>query len=306
MTNQIQNNSMVVANNNAPAISQPQQTSGFLPKTYGELMDFANRVSQSAFVPTGMQGKPNDVFIAMQLGSEVGLPLMQSLQNIAIINGRPRIWGDAMIALVRRSPLCEYINETIENGVAICKVKRKGEPEQVRTFSEADAKQAGLWGKAGPWKLYPERMLKMRARGFALRDVFADLLHGLQSAEEEEDILFHKQQERILLQKQHPNGDEPQVQPEKDISATTKRDIPENEFITCLIKMRAAIENGSRTAQQCLENVRKNFLVTDEQADAILSLEGLRPGGKPQTFEEWQEWIKIGKVPDFISGEGDA
>ena len=301
MTNQIQNNSMVVANNNAPANVQQPTMNAYSPRTYGELMDFATRISQTSFVPTGMQGKPNDVFVAMQLGSEVGLPLMQSLQNIAVINGRPCIWGDAMIALVRNSPLCEYINETVENGVATCKVKRKGEPEYVSTFSEIQAKQAGLWGKAGPWKLYPERMLKMRARGFALRDVFADVLRGLQSAEEQQDTLYHIQQQR-----QQSYNNAPQVQPEKDITAQTKKDISEQEFISCLIKMRAAIEAGTRTAEQCLENVRKNYLVTDEQADAILSLEGLRPGGKPQTFAEWQDWIKIGKVPDFISGEGDA
>lgn len=282
------NNAVVVANNNAPANVQQPTMNAYSPRTYAELMDFATRISQTSFVPTGMQGKPNDVFVAMQLGSEVGLPLMQSLQNIAVINGRPCIWGDAMIALVRNSPLCEYINETVENGVATCKVKRKGEPEYISTFTEAQAKQAGLWGKVGPWKLYPERMLKMRARGFALRDVFADVLRGLQSAEEQQDTLYHKQ---------HPNGDaQIQQMPEEDISATTKRDIPENEFISCLIKMRSAIDAGQRTAEQCLENVSKNYLLTDEQKAAILGLAELKQGAKPQTYDEYLAWIKLGIV----------
>ena len=56
------------------------------------------------------------------------------------------------------------------------------------TFSEQDAKVAGLWGKSGPWKQYPKRMLQMRARGFNLRDNFADILGGLITAEEARDM----------------------------------------------------------------------------------------------------------------------
>ena len=50
------------------------------------------------------------------------------------------------------------------------------------------AKKASLWTKPGPWQQYPDRMLQMRARGFALRDTFADVLRGLISREEAEDM----------------------------------------------------------------------------------------------------------------------
>ncbi|MFP3381680.1 hypothetical protein SB767_35775, partial [Bacillus sp. SIMBA_069] len=78
-------------------------------------------------------------------------------QNIAVINGRPSLWGDAVIGLVRASPLCEYVTETDDGETATCRVKRVGEEEQVRTFSMADAAQAGLKGKQGPWTQYPKR-----------------------------------------------------------------------------------------------------------------------------------------------------
>jgi hypothetical protein len=57
----------------------------------------------------------------------------------------------------------------------------------VGRFSVADAKRAGLWGKSGPWTQYPRRMLQLRARGFALRDAFPDVLKGLVTAEEAQD-----------------------------------------------------------------------------------------------------------------------
>lgn len=72
---------------------------------------------------------------------------------------------------------------------AICTVWRKGQAEPTtRTFSIADAKRAKLWGKPGPWTEYPARMLQMRARSFALRDAFPDVLKGLRTVEELQDI----------------------------------------------------------------------------------------------------------------------
>lgn len=157
------------------------------PQSLSEVMEYAKMISKSEMMPKDYRNKPENIVVAIQWGYEVGLNPIQALRNISIINGRPSIWGDAAIALVRASGLLEYCNESIENGVAICAVKRKGEPEQVRTFSELEAKRAGLLNKQGPWSQYPQRMLQMRARGFALRDVFADVLNGVITAEEAQD-----------------------------------------------------------------------------------------------------------------------
>jgi hypothetical protein len=71
---------------------------------------------------------------------------------------------------------------------AVCQTSRKGKDANVvGRFSVADAKRAGLWGKSGPWTQYPRRMLQLRARGFALRDAFPDVLKGLVTAEEAQD-----------------------------------------------------------------------------------------------------------------------
>ena len=63
----------------------------------------------------------------------------------------------------------------------------------IRTFSIAEARKARLLGKSGPWQDYRGRMLQMRARGFALRDGFADVLKGLNIREEVEDIPKEKE-----------------------------------------------------------------------------------------------------------------
>ena len=165
---------------------------GLALATMAEAMQFAKMVSSSEFAPKDFRGKPESCLLAIQHGSEVGLSPMQSLQSIAVINGRPSIWGDAALALVQASPVCEYVREYVEGDgdqmTAVCEAKRQGYPKpSVSRFSVADAKKAGLWGKAGPWTQYPSRMLALRARGFALRNAFADALRGLVTAEEAQD-----------------------------------------------------------------------------------------------------------------------
>ena len=173
-----------------------------LPSTLGEAMEIAKLIADSDFAPKDYRGKPANVLIAIQMGADVGLSPMQSLQNIAVINGRPAIWGDAALALVQSSNVLERFHETFEgvpgqdSYTAVCIAKRKGLPDEVRrTFSVADAKLARLWQKTGrdgqptPWITYPSRMLQMRARGFTLRDVASDRLMGLILAEEAMDLV---------------------------------------------------------------------------------------------------------------------
>ena len=165
---------------------------GFAPANIGEAVQLSEMLARSSLVPKQYQGKPEDILVATIWGKEIGLGTLQSLQNIAVINGKPSVYGDAMLALVQASPVCEGIDEHIDgegtaNPVAVCIARRKGRMPVVCKFSVEDAKRAGLWGKAGPWQAYPKRMLQMRARGFALRDAFPDVLKGLITAEEAQD-----------------------------------------------------------------------------------------------------------------------
>lgn len=163
------------------------------PNSLSEAMELSKMIATSNFCPTPMRGKPGDVLLAMQMGSEVGLSPMQSLQNIAVINSKPCLYGDGALAVILASPSYEYHKEWEEGSIkdgtltAYCLVKRKKSEEYVKSFSMEDAKKANLWGKAGPWSTYPNRMLQMRARAFAIRDQFADALRGINIREEVED-----------------------------------------------------------------------------------------------------------------------
>lgn len=159
------------------------------PSNLTEAMEYAKLIASSAIVPKAYQGKPSDILVAVQMGAELGLKPIQALQNIAVINSKPSVYGDALLALVQVHPSFEDIKEWFDEktNTAFCTVKRKNQSEHTVSFSAEDAKKAGLWGKSGPWSLYPKRMMQMRARGFALRDKFADALGGLITTEEAQD-----------------------------------------------------------------------------------------------------------------------
>lgn len=193
----------------APLPVQSPAIRAMVPQTMTEVFQLAEAVHRSGLAPDGLSNT-QAVAIAIMHGLELGVPPMTALQRIAVINGRPTIWGDLAIALVRASGLAESIREEIvgtgDDRVAICTVKRKGEPQPiVGTFSVDDAKRARLWDTRekvqrrsrngsgtyealndAPWHRFPERMMKFRARAFALRDGFADVLGGLYLREEME------------------------------------------------------------------------------------------------------------------------
>lgn len=180
-----------------PATTEPQQadlsalssTDWWQPSGIEDARQMCKWAAASEMVPKGYVGRPMDIFIAWSFAAPVGLSLLAALQSVAVINGKPSLYGDAIPAVVQRAG--GYFEETItgtgDSMTAVCKCYRDGRVASTQEFSVADAKKAGLWGKKGPWGQYPKRMLQVRARAFAARDAFADKLSGFAVVEEVED-----------------------------------------------------------------------------------------------------------------------
>jgi len=163
-------------------------------ENFEHYMNVASQLSKSSLVPKGMIGKPADILLAMEMGLQLGIPMTQAIQDIAVINGKPTLYGDGLLAAVQGHKDYEWIKESFndasgDNLAAVCVIKRRNHEERRVEFSVGDAKKASLWGKVGPWSSYPDRMLQMRARGFCIRDVFADALRGIKTEEEVQDYI---------------------------------------------------------------------------------------------------------------------
>lgn len=232
---------------------------------FKEAMQIATVLANSDMVPKDFKGKVENVFVAVQWGQEIGLPPLQALQNIAVINGRPSIWGDAALAVVMAHPQFSDIAETlVGNGdsmVAKCLIKRKGKSDTVREFSAVDAKRAGLWGKGGPWTQYPQRMLQMRARAFALRDAFPDAIKGISIAEEAQDI------EEI-----NPRPQSQEKQKEVEILAESLPLYPQEKFELNLPAWAKAISCGKKTQDDVIAMIQTKYTFTAEQLTKVKEL----------------------------------
>ena len=227
------------------------------PQTFEQALAFAGYLAESQMVPKDFMGKPGNCLVAIQWGMELGLKTLQCMQNIAVINGRPSLWGDAVMALVLASPHCKDVIELYEgdgeNYAAVCIAKRHGRADKMARFSLADAKAAGLLGKSGPWTQYRDRMMKMRARAFALRDQFADVLKGMAVAEEAMD-----------------------TPPERHLGEAIRVDMPvtpvfypADQFKTNLPKWEKVIQTGRKTADGIIAMAESKYPLSDEQKAVI-------------------------------------
>ena len=267
----------------------PRQQFDLSPQTFDQALTFSKYLAESDLVPKDFKGRPGNCLVAIQWGAELGLKPLQAMQNLAVINGRPALWGDAVIALARSSPLCEYVVETDDGNTATCKVKRRGEPEQVRTFSMDDARAAGLAGKQGPWTQYPKRMRQMRARAFALRDVFPDVLRGLPVAEEVMDTPTEKHM-----------GPADVVQP------AAPAHYPAVEFDKNLPAWRKVIEAGKKTAADLIAMVETKGALTDEQKATLRAIKPPQPDVQDVQPKDEAPAFTYAQVADKLSAATDV
>lgn len=171
----------------------------FRPQTLAEAIELAGHLAKSDLVPKEYRGKPENVLVAMQLGADVGLSPFQALQSIAVINGRPTVYGDAGLAIVQASGLLEDMDETDDpqTQTATCWMKRRQGRRVERTYSHADAQGVTMYerdsngnlkqtklAERAMWRSFPKRMRQMRARWWVMKDLFADVLKGLAGREE--------------------------------------------------------------------------------------------------------------------------
>jgi hypothetical protein len=230
------------------------------PVNITEAMHMAEMLSGSQMVPKQYQNRPQDTLVAMMMGAELGLNPIQALQNIAVINGKPAIYGDALLALVQNHPAFGGLEEQFDESsmTAHCTVWRKHGTKHTQTFSRTDAQMANLWDKSGPWKQYPKRMLMWRARGFALRNQFADALAGLITREEAEDMPT----ERDIT----PRPAEPEDRP-------VLEHYPAEAFKANLPKWQKLIESGKKTPDQIIKMVSSKAVLTEDQKQQIMEAE---------------------------------
>lgn len=170
-------------------ISTADAITAIVPKTIEEVFRLGELIVQSGLSPNGLK-TPQAVTVVLLKGLEIGMPPMAALESFGVINGKACIYGDGIPALLwaHGFDIEEDVAGRGDEIVATCTITRPNGKKITRKFEAQDAKDAGLWGKSGPWAQYKPRMCSMRARSWASRDGAADILKGLKVFEEERDL----------------------------------------------------------------------------------------------------------------------
>jgi len=170
-------------------VASPDDDSSLRPATLAQLREFAETFAVSQLLPAHLRGSPANVAITVLYGRELGLTPMQAIQGIYVVEGKPSLAAQMAVALVKRSPLCEYFRlvESTDKK-ATYETKRKGNPEPTRmSFTIEQAARAGLAGKK-VWAQYPEAMLRNRASMALAREEYSDVVSNIHDPEELDEV----------------------------------------------------------------------------------------------------------------------
>lgn len=230
---------------------------------------YANLLANSEFVPKPLKNKPNEIFITIQYGKELGISPMASVHGIAIINGTPTIYGDLLVSLMIRHEDFEDFNFTFtqtENEGLICEcvVKRKGREPFATTYSQGDARKAGLDKKAN-WTNYLKQMLMRRSLNIAFHYVFPDALFtGLTIANTPcgEDTV----NEKTLVAKTPLINQKDNVVPKVSDSSLPKVNKPISPVLS-----------SKKNTDEPAKDILNSDLPTPEKVDSILEISATSP-----------------------------
>lgn len=167
---------------------QGLNTLAYEPTDLDQGFRMAQILVSSGLTPRGVD-TPQKAFLIMAQGRELGLSTMQSLGNLYVVEGKVSLSSDLMAAMALKSSVCEYLRcVEMSPERATYVAKRKGGVEFRFSFSWDDATKAGLTGRA-TYKANPADMLRHRALSKCVRAVFPDVVAGLYSRDEAEDII---------------------------------------------------------------------------------------------------------------------
>jgi hypothetical protein len=170
--------------------------------SFGFLEKAAKQLASSQLIPVAFQNKVADCMIIIEMSQRTGFPAMMVAQNIYIVYGKPGWSSQFIIALINaRAGLGRLQYRTTGTGpnrecVAWTKHPETGDVLESPPITIAMATAEGWVSKNGSkWKTMPELMLRYRAATLFGRLYCPELLMGLKSDDELEDITAAQQAE---------------------------------------------------------------------------------------------------------------
>lgn len=140
------------------------------PFTYETL----KAISRTEFVPKGLRGNVPAILAAVMVGREMGLPPMEAIRCIDMIDGNPTPSAELLLRLIREKGHRVRLDHQDAEKVVVTGIRREDPTDSMTVqFTWEMAKRAGLANKNN-WKNYPEAMLFWRCVTMLARQQFPD------------------------------------------------------------------------------------------------------------------------------------
>ena len=177
-------------------------------KMMNQSFRMARMLSASALVPDTYRNSPENCVVAIDISNRMGISPLMVMQNLYVVKGKPSWSGSFCAAAIngsgRFSPLefifvgerdkpswgCYASAVRVSNGVRCCS----------DTVTMAMAQAEGWLAKPGSkWKTMPMQMMMYRAAAFFARAHCSDILLGLPTYEEVQDVKGYEEDGKTVV-----------------------------------------------------------------------------------------------------------
>lgn len=297
-------------NTHVPTLSGGGNVMAIVPQSFEDTMRISRAVVASGLAPAALIGKLTGddaaaaVAVAIMSGAELGLKPMVSLRSFTVINGKPALYGDGLINVVRMSGKVAYLRTGCEmrdgKMVGFCEAKRLDTGEEKRVeFSQDNAIRARLWDDRAtvrkqvwdndsrqkvwrdnvpndaPWYRFPERMLAWRAAGYCLRELFGDVLGGIRDEFEAREIADVEEMRDVTpAAEAKPTPPKPPKPPAPTVAKTIEAEPEPAVEDDGSFDLGAFLENIETSLAGAKDEAEVEEIWTDFDAPAVLESEG--------------------------------
>lgn len=163
-------------------LKEVQDSTEMSLSAWNTMRDMANTLVKSRFLPAAVD-TPEKAMAIMLAGRELGIGPMEAFRSINVIQGKPTVSPQLMLALANRRGELEDIKIDTNATRCVTTIKRKGRAPHTETFGVAEATALGLMQKDN-YKKQAMTMFKWRSLAANLRVTFPDVVLGLYTPEE--------------------------------------------------------------------------------------------------------------------------
>ncbi len=270
--------------------------------TFEAGMRMAEALSKSRMIPADYQGKPENTLIAIEVAQRTGASPLAVMQNLYIVHGRPGWSAQYIIAAInasgKYSPLRFAVTGTGDERSCIAwATDRSGERLESPPVSIAMAKKEGWYGKNGSkWQTMPELMLRYRAATLFGRLYAPEILMGMRTQDEIEDIELvditptEAQESREVIDVK--TG---------EVLRQELPDYPDEKLTENLDKWREAILAGKTNPQKIIAKITSTYKLSLPQAQRINALKEEPPPPMDEPQPPIDEPPLDEPDPDFLA-----